>query len=163
MSEPVLELVPDAVIFFDANMPNMDACSANCKNKNLVLCKHRFNFNACLVSHSRDIDGINDFYVTRFFLDLIKTNHEWNSELRPRFVLITKDHNFIRDVQVDYFDELEKGTAGITLKFTKNSIWSGDLELRVVLIQHKAYGDNKVSDLYHVIKALNQMWAEGAL
>ena len=148
----------DAVLFFDANMPKMDACSANCKNKSLVFCKHRFDFNACLVNHSIDLCGLNDYNVTRFFLDLIKKNDQWNRKPRPIFVLITKDHNFIEDVRPDYLDELKKGTAGIKLSFTKNSIKCGVLKLRVIIIEHKPYGDNRNSDFRLMIEKLNRSW-----
>lgn len=162
MGEPA-EPVPDVVVFFDANMPKMDACSANCKNISLVFCKHKFGFNACLVNHSRDICGFNDFNVARFFLDLIGKNDQWNRKPRPVFILITKDHNFVEDVKPDYLDELKKGTAGIKLSFTGNIIKRDSLELKVVIIEHKPYGDNRNSDLRLMIEKLNRRWAKNKL
>ena len=160
MNEQTAKAIPDVIIFFDANMPKMDACSANCKNKCLVFCKHKFDFSACLINHSRNLCGLNDFNVTRFFLDLIRKNNWWNRKPRPIFILITKDQNFIEDVRPDYLNELKNGTAGIRLSFTGNSIKCGVLELRVVIIKHKPYGDNKNNDLRDVIKKLNQLWVD---
>lgn len=160
MGEPA-EPAPDVVIFFDANMPKMDACSANCQTKELVLCRHKFDFNACLVTAGHDIYGLSDFHVVRYFLNLIRAG-DWNKDGRsPLFIIMTKDRNFIQDVKLDYFDELEDNTADIILSFAGRGLISCDgCTIRVVTVSHKPYGASKKQDLHNAIESMNRIWSK---
>lgn len=149
----------DVVIFFDANMPKMDRCSNNCQGKDLVFCKHQFNFNVHLTRRSKSTNGLSDFEIVRYFFNLIKYN--WPSvRPRPLFILVTRDYNFIEDVKLGYLDERQDNTANIHLAFAKKSIKSEGLELLVVTVRHKPCGADRDDDLRDMVDKLNRLWTE---
>lgn len=152
----------DLVIFFDANMPKMPACKCGCETDDGILCKHRFNF----IGHMLDrgnLTGLNDWEVTKRLFDLID-NGGWPSKKpRPFFVLVTKDHDFIEDLKVDYFDERQNHGTKVSLRFGKDLITRIDQKPSIVVIKiwikHRASGDDRESDLRSAINLLNELRA----
>ena len=163
MDKQEVASVTDVVVFFDANMPKMDVCRDGCSNDATIFCRHRFGFNGCLID-AGNLCGLSDLKVVRRFFDLIDRVVLWRKGKKPWCVLVTKDHDFINDVKMDYFDELQNGVNDIKLNFSDNSITScipePAIEIVVLVIKHKPYGSLKKDNLHEAIQKLNQFWSD---
>ncbi|MBI2062920.1 MAG: hypothetical protein HYT61_01615 [Candidatus Yanofskybacteria bacterium] len=155
----------DVVIFFDANMPNMDKCSDNCskKGKDLVFCVHRFNFKAQIIYPGKKLDRLDDFQVIKYFFDLIRNNKAWEDpNKRPLFVLVTKDHNFVQDAQSAHQRAIKSPKANLPgFHYAKDRVYDDyfDFEIIVQLINCENYGTNRQDNLRCTIRELNKLWA----
>lgn len=151
----------DMVVFFDANMPNMHKCSANCKPKKTQFCRHRFNFNAKVMYASEYIDFLRfyDFQIVLHCLYLIRKNVYYrNLAENGRFIIITKDRNFLRDAEKEWVKKLKPKTKP-KLEFSRNFVACGLWKIMIKVINCKNYGTNGDHDLFCVIDELNKLWA----
>ncbi|MBI2063736.1 MAG: hypothetical protein HYT65_01950 [Candidatus Yanofskybacteria bacterium] len=151
----------DAVIFFDANMPNMHKCSAGCKVRETQLCKHRFNFNAKVIHPTEYISFMRfyDFQIILHCLYLIKGNSRFKYLAENgKFVIVTKDRTFLRDAQDVWVKKLKPKTRP-KLEFGRDFVSCGSWTIKVKLINCKNYGTNGDHDLFCTIDELNKLWA----
>lgn len=149
---------PDAVIFFDANMPKMDRCSNNCSNKDLVLCVHRF---ACRVypDHpGKALESLDDFHVIQHFFDRIRK--DWQSAVpKPLFFLITKDEDFLEvDAPEAYREAVKARKNKINIFFGEKSVSDGMHEIFILEMSPKKYGKNRNDNLRCTIQEFNKLW-----
>ena len=151
----------DAVVFFDANMPKIHSCSANCRIKKTELCRHRFNFNAKIIHPTEYINFLRfyDFQIILHCLYLIKKNvrYKYLAE-NGRFIIITKDRAFLRDAE-DAWLRKRKSKTKPTLEFGKNFVACGSVKIAVKIINCKNYGTNGSHDLSCAIDELNKILA----
>ena len=153
----------DAIVFLDANMPNMDKCSNYCSgiDRDLVLCKHRFAFVGSVLSHRKALVGLDDFRVLQYFFKLIEKNPDWQAETqKPLFILVTKDQDFlIKDVPESYARAVNAGQNQIDLTFLNGGVVSdGKNQIIIMAINCKNYGDTRIDNLRCMIKNLNDLW-----
>ena len=152
----------DVVIFFDANMPRMAVCKDGCETNRNILCKHRFNFMG-LMANRGNLTGLSDWEVVQRFFDLIDANNWSARKPKPLFVIVTKDHNFIDDLKIDYFDERQNGQTACALEFRPDLIIRTEpkpkIKIRRIWIKHRASGDDKDRDLMCAIDLLNKQLA----
>lgn len=153
---------PDVVIFFDANMPNMDTCSGNChyRNKKLILCLHRLIFVANVMYSRRALKGLDDFKVLQYFFKYIKRKYTLGGVIKkPLFILITRDEDFLEnDAPKAYRKAQKAGSNEVKLFFSKNSVSDGENVIFVLEIIHKKHGDNRLSNLRSAIEKANKFW-----
>lgn len=163
MNEHAVEPVVDVVVFFDANMPKMDLCRDGCHTNPTVFCRHMFDFNGCLID-TGNLSGLSDFKVARRFLDLIDKIIPLRKGKKLWCVLVTKDHDFINDVKMDYFDALQNGADDITLDFSSNSITrcapEPVVKIIILVVKHKPYGFVKKDDLRDATQQLSRFWLD---
>ena len=150
----------DAVVFFDANMPKLRSCSANCKIKKTELCRHRFNFNAKVIHPTEYINFLRfyDFQIILHCFYLIKRNARYRHLAENgRFVIVTKDRSFLRDAE-DAWLKKRKSKTKPTLGFGRDFIACGSVKIVVKTINCKNYGTNGSHDIFCAINELNKMW-----
>ncbi len=92
------EKEPEAVLFFDACMPEMQECFPGCQDNTAVLCKHRFNFNPLIIYGNGKIPGFPDFRVVLYFFRLIRKK-EVQAARSVKYFLVTRDKKFLKSVR----------------------------------------------------------------
>lgn len=158
MGEDSADQTPDVVIFFDANMPDMERCRGDCSSSDL-LCVHRFNFTAHPVWCRKAIKGLDDFRVLEYFFNFITRHNNWQTGRKPLFVLVTKDHKFLeRGVPEAYKKALKAQKTKLTLKFNESSVLSDESIILIKVIDCDNYGTDRRDNLRCTIKLLNEMW-----
>ncbi len=147
----------EAVIFLDANMPNMDNCNGQCAGKELVFCKHKFIFSTEVIHPGKALDNLNDFFVLEYFFKLIRSHNDWCDAIqKPIFILLTKDIDFLKDAERAY-KKVVKKRSGVPI-FNTDSVCDGELKIIVKLISCKNYGSNRYDNIRCAIQILNDFW-----
>lgn len=151
----------EAVIFLDANMPNMDQCNGRCVGKELVFCKHKLVFLAEFVHPGRALDNLNDFLVLEHFFKLIRDHDDWlNTYQKPVFILLTKDHDFLKDAEYAYGKVAKIRKREPVFNIDSNSVCDGEIEIIIKLINCKNYGSDRYDNLRCAIQVLNDFWKD---
>lgn len=149
----------DVVVFFDANMPKLDECDEDCIIEQPKLCIHRFLFQAYVVPRGNSLEGLDDFEVLQYCFKLIEKTKNWqNRNRKPLFVLITRDHNFLKkDAPEAYREASLKQKNKLNLTFHDNCVSDGKYNIRVLFINPKL---NRTNNLHATIDKLNELWIE---
>lgn len=146
----------DAVLCFDANLPNMYACSERCSKNPLVLCRHRFNFNADIKYYNTNqFRGWSDSKILLHALDHVRNDIQKGSLSQDVVVaILTKDIDFLKDAKM----ELGKDVQGNGLDFFDNYVICGDITIHVKLLDCKNYGTKKLDNLKCAIYKMNKFF-----
>ncbi len=151
----------EVVIFLDANMPNMDKCNGKCAGKELVFCKHKFDFSTEIVHLGKALDRLNDFQVLERFFKSIRDRDDWlNVNQKPVFILITKDHDFLEDAERAYRRVARSRGGEPIFNKDSNSVCDGEIEIFIKLVSCKNYGSDRYDDLRCAIQILNDFWKD---
>ena len=157
------EHLVDAVLCFDANLPKMQDCSDRWEKNLLVLCKHRFNFNARIKyyntrqfqNYRNTKKGWPDSKILLHVLDHVKSCIRKGS-LSPNTVvtILTKDIDFLIDAEM----ELSWNVRGNDLVFSNNFVTCGDIVIFVQLLNCKNYGTSGPDVLKCAIYRMNEFF-----
>ncbi|OGN33665.1 MAG: hypothetical protein A3F98_04210 [Candidatus Yanofskybacteria bacterium RIFCSPLOWO2_12_FULL_41_8] len=136
MAEDSKETV-DAILCFDANLPKMHTCSDKCEGNYLILCRHRFNFNAkILYCNTPQFYKWPDSEILLYFLDYIKNGiSDGLIPVHAIFTILTKDTDFLN-----------------------SSIVNGDLVIYIKQVDCKNYGSKGNDNLKCAIYKMNKFF-----
>ncbi|OGN01100.1 MAG: hypothetical protein A3B91_00790 [Candidatus Yanofskybacteria bacterium RIFCSPHIGHO2_02_FULL_41_29] len=155
MAEDSKETV-DAILCFDANLPKMHTCSDKCEGNYLILCRHRFNFNAkILYCNTPQFYKWPDSEILLYFLDYIKNGiSDGLIPVHAIFTILTKDTDFLRDAE----SELGRKAKGNGIDFLNSSIVNGDLVIYIKQVDCKNYGSKGNDNLKCAIYKMNKFF-----
>lgn len=153
----------DAVLCFDANLPKMHHCSAQCENNPMVLCRHRFNFKTEIRYYNTEQfrnyagtkKGWPDSKILLHVLDHVRSGIRNGSLISGiPVVILTKDVDFLKDAEI----ELGRNVRGNDLVFLGSYVTCGDITVHVILLDCKNYGTKGTDNLKCAIYKMNEFF-----
>lgn len=153
----------DLVLFLDANMPNIQDCrSSRCLADGRIFCKHRFHFEFKWFREEGLIHSVRlfDHQVILYCLGLMR-KFSWVKNLaqKGRFVLITKDHNFLRDAQTEWKKRTHYNTSP-KLDFGKDRVTIGKLSIIIKTVLCPKEDPGGQEDFLRIIAELNFLFGK---
>ena len=147
----------------------MNPCHPSCKNNELTLCRHRFNFNADILycnnkkfryydSKLKRFKGWQDARILNYFLNYVRGKLDTRLVSKSIIaVIITKDKDFIEDAKIEW---RLHGNPNENPVFGKNIVRFGQLSIFIQTVDCRQYGDTGNDNLRCAIYKTNRLFSK---